>query len=207
MTFRQYLQTRLRGERGALDRGIAALCAIEDWPDIFENWYALRAWLISVDTRSADIRTAGGAWVSYERFLKAQGLEMPRPPSKPAYGLPRGVQAVTEAPELVRLSKLGHALRKVGWQAGPGDWHWCGDLTDPDEFRIYRHMRDVDATLIQLSRYPYEQIRYPVLFARIKAGVDPAKAYQAATGRVRQEANAKETALRVRHSYGKWRDA
>ena len=185
MTFRQYLTLRLHGTCGALDRGIAALCAIEDWPDTFENWYPLRAWLITVDTRPADIRTAGGAWISYGQFLKAQGLEMPRPPSKPAYGLPRGVRSVTEAPELVRLSKLGHTLRKVGWQAGPGDWHWCGDLTDPTEFRIYRDMRDLDSTLIQLSRFPYEQIRYPVLFARIKAGVDPASAYRTASERVR----------------------
>jgi hypothetical protein len=94
-------------------------------------------------------------------------------------GLPRGVQALTDAPLLERLQDLNRQPRKVGRQVGDGKWEWYGDLTIPKEFKIFRFMRDF-GTLIQLSYYPDKSVRFPVLFARIADGVDPQQAYHEA---------------------------
>ena len=103
---------------------------------------------------------------------------MPKRPGA-VCGLPRGVQALTDAPLLERLQDLGHQPRKVGRQVGNGNWQWFGDLTIPKEFKIFRFMRDF-GTLIQLSYYPDKLVRFPVLFARIADGVDPLEAYREA---------------------------
>jgi len=126
---------------------------------------------------------------------------MPRNPPEPPVRLPSAAQTVMDAPVLGHLSELGHQTRKVGQQTGPRTWQWFGDLVDPTEFQIYRKMRDADM-LIQLSYRPDTPQRYPILFARISTNVDPVSAYRTASQRVRQERQAEERALRIRHSYG-----
>ena len=103
---------------------------------------------------------------------------MPRRPGAVG-GLPRGVQALTDAPLLERLQDLNRQPRKIGKQIADGKWEWYGDLTIPREFKIFRFMRDF-GTLIQLSYYPDKLVRFPVLFARIADGVNPQQAYHEA---------------------------
>ena len=105
--------------------------------------------------------------------------ELPRHPRIAVCGLPRGTQTLTDAPTLERLQDLGHQPRKIGRQVGNGKWEWYGDLSNPTEFKIFRFMRDF-STLIQLSYYPDQLVRFPVLFARIADGIDPGQAYQEA---------------------------
>ena len=105
-------------------------------------------------------------------------MDLPKRPGV-VFGLPRGVQALTDAPLLERLQDLNRQPRKVGRQVGDGKWEWYGDLTIPKEFKIFRFMRDF-GTLIQLSYYPDKLVRFPVLFARIADGVDPQQAYHEA---------------------------
>src|SRR4051812_39770087 len=66
----------------------------------------------------------------------------------------------------------------VGRQLTAKDWDWAGDLTDETEKRRYLLMRDVHATLTQVSFYPDGEC-FPVLFARIAPSVNPVDAHRA----------------------------
>ena len=199
MKFRDYVHRRGSG-RGAHHRGIAILRAY-DLPDVFESWPALRDWLRANGEPPSDSEVSRRVWMAYQRYLAFSGQEMPRNPPELPVRLPSAAQTVMDAPVLGHLSELGHQTRKVGQQTGPRTWQWFGDLVDPTEFQIYRKMRDADM-LIQLSYRPDTPQRYPILFARISANVDPVSAYRTASTRIRQEKQAEERALRIRHSYG-----
>ena len=58
---------------------------------------------------------------------------MPKRPGA-VCGLPRGGQALTDAPLLERLQDLNRQPRKIGKQIADGKWEWYGDLTIPREF-------------------------------------------------------------------------
>jgi hypothetical protein len=197
--FRDYVHLRGSG-RGAHHRGVATLRAY-DLPDVFESWPALRDWLRANGAPPSDIGVSRPVWMAYRRCLEFNGISMPQKAPEPPVRLPSAAQTVMDAPVLGHLSELGHQTRKVGQQTGPRTWQWFGDLTDPTEFQIYRKMRDADM-LIQLSYRPDTPQRYPILFARISTNVDPVSAYRTASQRVRQERQAEERALRIRHSYG-----
>jgi hypothetical protein len=90
---------------------------------------------------------------------------------------------LTAAPDLVWLSDLAYAPRRVAIQTDPGVWDWLGDLAgDPTEDRhvakmrkIYQRMRDKDRTLLQLTHYREPGVA--ILFARVREGVNAALAY------------------------------
>jgi len=180
MKFTDYLTRRIHphARRSPHIDGMSRLLSFPNWPDVIESWPDLRDWLKQHNAQMDDYTTAERAWTSYKAFLKVEGLDMPKRPAI-VCGLPRGVQALTDAPLLERLQDLNRQPRKIGKQIGDGKWQWYGDLTIPREFKIFRFMRDF-GTLIQLSYYPDKSVRFPVLFARIADGVDPQQAYHEA---------------------------
>ena len=207
MKFREYVQMRNASGRGVLIDGIVRLRRF-DMPDVFETWPDLRGWLWDNGGDQSDLHVAEAVYRAYSRYLKFSKLEMPCHPPTAVCGLPRGVQTVVDAPELLRLSELGHAPRKVGWQIGPSTWRWCGDLTDATEFGIYCAMRDVDGSLIQLSRFPDTRVnRYPVLFARIADGINSTKAYKTASMLVREAIQTEAAARYPKRAHSPRRNA
>jgi hypothetical protein len=184
MTFREYLDMRIAGKNCTATEKLVELRRLPDMPKFLLSWPDLRAWLRSIDAHRWELVAAEAAWRGYVRHLRMERLPIPdQNTSKPLWAVPGGSVAVTDAPVLDCLHELRHEWRMVARQKTAKDWDWAGDLTDETEKRRYLLMRDVHATLTQVSFYPDGEC-FPVLFARIAPSVNPVDAHRRAAAQV-----------------------
>jgi hypothetical protein len=184
MKFHDYLGQRV-DQAGPDALVLIRLHARPGWPDVFERWPEVRAWLQAREAGRYEMTVAEAAWRAYRRHMSASDLAMPQHPPKPVWGIPGSTGTVSDAEPLTSLRDLGYQPRKIGRQIDAKTWEWFGDLDDIVERRKYLIMLWDHDAVTQFSHFPGAD-HMPVLFARVRRSVDPAAAYRIASTQVEQ---------------------